>query len=94
MEYLDLLQCHHCFMNFSSSEELQRHSQSDHESRSRSPSHECSWCGLQFTSFTELYAHTQSCQHAVIPSAEIVGHEEIVQPDFDGAEILQVSLTH
>ena len=41
------------------------------------------WCGLQCSS-------EGGCQHSVMPNAETIGHEEVVQPDFDTTGLLQV----
>ena len=55
--------------------------------------HECSWCGVKFASLDLLDDHAQHCQQNVIPNTDVVGHEEIVQPDytdFDSNAILQI----
>lgn len=81
-----------CGAKFSAFEDLERHMSEIHGGGNGGDTfHECSWCGLQFSSFSDLDGH--NCQQqAVMPNAETVGHEEVVQPNFD-ATLLQVSLT-
>ena len=90
----DNFDCSLCFLSFSSLESVTRHMQDMHEAPREVSSSEfvCSWCGHQFSSYSDLDSHMRGCHQSVMPNAETIGHEEVVQPDFDptATALLQV----